>query len=92
MTIHAMTDVTNGGIRGDAKEISYTAGVKLVFEEARMMRLVNPRVLEMLEELRSTTLASPSMRCSSLLLQRKQERSARIIRGAGVAVDEIGSS
>ena len=33
--IHAMTDVTNGGIRGDAKEISYTAGVKLVFEERR---------------------------------------------------------
>ena len=29
LTIHAMTDVTNGGIRGDAKEISYTAGVKL---------------------------------------------------------------
>jgi len=31
--IHAMTDVTNGGIRGDAKEISKTAGVKLVFME-----------------------------------------------------------
>ena len=31
--VHSMTDVTNGGIRGDAKEISKTAGVKLVFEE-----------------------------------------------------------
>ncbi|WP_406660248.1 AIR synthase-related protein [Methanolobus sp. ZRKC3] len=49
--IHAMTDVTNGGIRGDAKEISRTAGVKLVFEEAEMRKLVNPRVLEMLESL-----------------------------------------
>ncbi|WP_407355277.1 AIR synthase-related protein [Methanolobus sp. WCC5] len=49
--IHAMTDVTNGGIRGDAKEISRTAGVKLIFEEKKMRELVNPRVLEMLESL-----------------------------------------
>ncbi|SFM49840.1 AIR synthase-related protein [Methanolobus profundi] len=49
--IHAMTDVTNGGIRGDAKEISRTAGVKLIFEEKDMRKLVNPTVLEMLESL-----------------------------------------
>jgi Hydrogenase maturation factor len=49
--IHAMTDVTNGGIRGDAKEISRTAGVKLVFEEKEMRKLVNPVVLDMLESL-----------------------------------------
>ena len=49
--IHAMTDVTNGGVRGDAKEISRTAGVKLVFEEKHMRKLVNPVVLEMLESL-----------------------------------------
>jgi hydrogenase expression/formation protein len=49
--IHAMTDITNGGVRGDAKEISRTAGVKLVFEESQMRKLVNPRVLEMLESL-----------------------------------------
>jgi hydrogenase expression/formation protein len=49
--IHAMTDITNGGVRGDAKEISRTAGVKLIFEESQMRKLVNPRVLEMLESL-----------------------------------------
>lgn len=49
--IHAMTDVTNGGIRGDAKEISRTAGVKLIFQEKEMRKLVNPRVLDMLETL-----------------------------------------
>lgn len=49
--IHAMTDVTNGGIRGDAEEISKTAGVKLVFDEDRMRRLVNPKVLSMLDDL-----------------------------------------
>ena len=49
--IHAMTDVTNGGVRGDAKEISRTAEVKLVFEESEMRKLVNPKVLAMLESL-----------------------------------------
>ena len=50
--VHSMTDVTNGGIRGDAKEISKTAGVKLVFEEEKIRALVNPKVLSMLELLK----------------------------------------
>ncbi|HIH37030.1 MAG TPA: hypothetical protein HA232_03895 [Methanocellales archaeon] len=49
--IHAMTDVTNGGIRGDATEISKTAGVKLVFIEEKIRSLVNKTVLRMLDEL-----------------------------------------
>ena len=50
--VHSMTDVTNGGIRGDAREISKTAGVKMVFEEEKMRALVNPKVLSMLEFLK----------------------------------------
>ncbi len=49
--IHAMTDVTNGGIRGDAAEISKVSGTKLVFEEEKLRSLVNPAVLGMLDEL-----------------------------------------
>jgi len=49
--IHVMTDVTNGGIRGDAREITRTAGVSLVFWEEKLRGLVNTRVLEMLESL-----------------------------------------
>jgi len=49
--IHAMTDVTNGGIRGDAEEISKTAQVKLVFEEEKIRRLIDPTVLTMLDDL-----------------------------------------
>ncbi len=49
--IHAMTDITNGGIRGDATEISKTAGVKLVFIEERIRSLINETVLRMLDEL-----------------------------------------
>lgn len=90
LTIHAMTDVTNGGIRGDAKEIAYTAGVKLVFEEDRMARLVNPRVKEMLDALEIDYLG---VSIDALLIIAPEDESreiARTIEGAGVAIDEIG--
>jgi hydrogenase expression/formation protein len=90
LEIHAMTDVTNGGIRGDAKEISNTAGVKLVFEEERMRQLVNPRVLEMLDALAIDYLG---VSIDALLVIAPQEEARTIadaIRGAGVAVDVVG--
>jgi hydrogenase expression/formation protein len=86
-----MTDVTNGGIRGDAKEISYTAGVKLHFEEERMRRLVNARVLEMLDDLLIDYLG---VSIDALLIIAPEEEAkeiARTIGKAGVAVDEIGT-
>ncbi|MEE9474934.1 MAG: AIR synthase-related protein, partial [Candidatus Hydrothermarchaeaceae archaeon] len=49
--IHAMTDVTNGGLRGDAAEISKTSDHKLLFYEDMLDKPVNGRVLEMLKEL-----------------------------------------
>ncbi|HQE97229.1 MAG TPA: AIR synthase-related protein [Methanothrix sp.] len=90
LTIHAMTDVTNGGIRGDAKEISYTAAVKLLFEEEKMRSLVNPRVLKMLEELEIDYLGV-SIDALLIIAPRKEaEKIARIIREIGVAIDQIG--
>ncbi len=49
--IHAMTDVTNGGLRGDANEISQSAGVRLVFNESVLRKTVSPPVLKMLDSL-----------------------------------------
>ena len=49
--IHAMADVTNGGLRGDAWEISQNANVKLVFNEEAIHSVVNQKVLRMLEKL-----------------------------------------
>lgn len=88
--IHAMTDVTNGGIRGDAKEISYTAGVKLVFQEERMRRLVNPRVLEMLDELKIDYLGVSIDALLIIAPPEEADRIAKSIREAGVEVDDIG--
>lgn len=48
--IRAMSDVTNGGLRGDLYEINYEAncGVNIYVEKVR--NLVNPIVLDMLEK------------------------------------------
>lgn len=88
--IHAMTDVTNGGVRGDAKEISRTAGVKLVFEEEKMRALVNPKILEMLEKLEIDYMG---VSIDALLIIAPPEYGDRIIesvRSRGVDIDIIG--
>ena len=90
LTIHAMTDVTNGGIRGDAKEISYTAGVKLIFEEEKMRQLVNPRVLQMLDSLEIDYLGVSIDALLIIAPPSEAGKIARVIREANVAVDEIG--
>jgi len=90
LDIHAMTDVTNGGIRGDAKEIAYTAGVKLVFEEDKMRSLVNPRVKNMLDSLEIDYLGVSIDALLIIAPQKEAREISRIIENAGVAVDEIG--
>lgn len=49
--IHVMTDITNGGLRGDAYEISKTANVSLEFQMDAILNLINPKVLDMLKKL-----------------------------------------
>ncbi len=49
--IHVMTDVTNGGVRGDAYEISKEADVRLVFEDSALIQCVEPTVSEMFNKL-----------------------------------------
>ncbi len=88
--IHAMTDVTNGGIRGDAKEISRTAGVKLVFEEEKMRSLVNKKVLGMLDSLEIDYLG---VSLDALLIIAPPENAEEImkcVRRKGVAIGIVG--
>ncbi|MCZ7380864.1 MAG: AIR synthase-related protein [Candidatus Methanoperedens sp.] len=88
--IHAMTDVTNGGVRGDAKEISRTAGVKLVFGEEKMRALVNKKVLAMLDELGIDYLG---VSLDALLIIAPPEYADEIlgcVRNKGVAIDIVG--
>lgn len=47
--IHAMCDVTNGGLRGDLWEINYEANCGVTIYEEQVRNLVNSKVLKMLE-------------------------------------------
>jgi len=87
--IHAMTDVTNGGIRGDAEEISKTAHVKLVFEEEKIRRLIDPTVLTMLDDLQIDYMGVST---DSLLIVAPAQLEAEIktaLNGV-IKVDEVG--
>jgi hydrogenase expression/formation protein len=88
--IHAMTDVTNGGIRGDAKEISRTAGVKLIFEEKEMRKLVNPKVLNMLESLEIDYLGVSLDALLIIAPEKYAEDIVKTIRSADVDISIIG--
>lgn len=48
--IYAMTDVTNGGIRMDAIEISKSADVTFVIDIEKFLKLINPKILKMLDK------------------------------------------
>jgi len=88
--IHAMTDVTNGGIRGDANEIVSSAGVKMVLEEEKLRSLVNRKVLKMLNELDIDYLG---VSIDSLLMiapPNVAEKIKTTLRRSKIAVDEVG--
>jgi hydrogenase expression/formation protein len=89
--IHAMTDVTNGGVRGDAKEIARTAQVKLIFEEEKLRELVNKKVLAMLDKLEIDYLG---VSIDALLIIAPPEYAQDIldcVRKKGVAIDIVGN-
>lgn len=88
--VHAMTDVTNGGLRGDIFEMAETAQCRIIVEEEKVAGLVNPKVNAMLEDLKidflgvsldSLLIAAPPGSADAIL---------KIIRGAGVRADVIG--
>jgi hydrogenase expression/formation protein len=85
-----MTDVTNGGLRGDAHEISRTTGLGLTFYHHKIKDLINPKVLEMLENLGIDPLG---VSVDSLMIIAPidvAEEIKRAISDVGVRIAEIG--
>ncbi|MDG6256045.1 MAG: AIR synthase-related protein [Methanomicrobiaceae archaeon] len=88
--IHAMTDVTNGGLRGDVYEMAETAGCRIVVDEAPLRSLVQPDVLAMLDALEIDYLG---VSLDALLVVAPPDAAERVIAAvatAGVAMKEIG--
>ena len=88
--VHAMTDVTNGGLRGDVFEMAETAGCRIVIDESAIASLVEPHVREMLEKLQIDYLG---VSLDALLVVSPRDAAdeiCRVVRSAGVAMHEIG--
>jgi hydrogenase expression/formation protein len=88
--IHAMTDVTNGGLRGDAYEIAETAQCRIVIEEDRVADLVQSDVLRMLEALQIDYLGVSLDALLIIAPPESTDELVRVVRGAGVDIREIG--
>lgn len=88
--IHSMSDVTNGGIRGDAEEISRVSGNALVFDYVKVKDCVNKKVLNMLEELEIDFMG---VSIDSLMVICDEDVANDVIKavkGVGVKIKKVG--
>ena len=88
--VHAMTDVTNGGLRGDAHEISTTTGLGLEFYQDKIRQMINPKVLEMLENLDIDPLGVSVDSLMIIAPPTVVDAVKKAISDAGVKIMEIG--
>lgn len=88
--IHAMTDVTNGGLRGDAHEISETTGVGLEFYHDKIKSTVAPNVLNMLDDLDIDPLGVSTDSLMLVVPPEISEDVKKVISDVGVYITEIG--
>lgn len=88
--IHAMTDVTNGGLRGDAHEISNTTGVGLEFYEEEIRKMVAPNVLDILEKLDIDPLGVSTDSLMLIVPPEIVDDVKNAVSRAGVDISEIG--
>ncbi|KUJ94725.1 MAG: hypothetical protein XD40_0046 [Archaeoglobus fulgidus] len=88
--VHSMSDVTNGGIRGDAEEIAKVSGLALIFDYDKVRNCVNSRVLKMLEELEIDFMG---VSIDSLMVVCDAETAELVksaVKEAGVRIEEVG--
>jgi hydrogenase expression/formation protein len=88
--VHAMTDVTNGGLRGDVFEMAETANCRIVIDNASISSLVEPHVREMLEKLQIDYLG---VSLDSLLVVAPghiADEICHVVGEAGVAMHKVG--
>jgi hydrogenase expression/formation protein len=90
LKVHAMTDVTNGGLRGDIYEMAETAQCRIVIDDTNVAGLVEPHVRTMLENLEIDYLG---VSLDALLIVAPPDAAAEIcsiVRSSGVRIEQIG--
>ncbi len=88
--IHSMSDVTNGGIRGDAEEISHVSGKALVFDYEKCRSMVNQRVLKMLDELEIDFMGVSIDSLMVICDEETAEEVKGVVKSVGVRIEEVG--
>ncbi len=88
--IHSMTDVTNGGLRGDVYEMAETARCRIVVDEAPLRSLINPAVRDMLDALDIDHLGVSLDALLVVAPPEAAEEIVRVVSSAGVVMKEIG--
>jgi hydrogenase expression/formation protein len=87
--IHTMTDVTNGGLRGDALEISKTSGKRLVFFEEELKKSVSEPVYQMLEEQEIDYMGISTDSLMIILPEKRSQRVKNVLKKASPVL-EVG--
>ncbi|MCP1661843.1 MAG: hypothetical protein D5R99_00435 [Methanocalculus sp. MSAO_Arc1] len=88
--IHAMTDVTNGGLRGDIFEMAKTAGCRIIIEEEKARSLVNPAIFELLNKLGIDYLGVSLDALLVAVPPEAADRVIQVIEATGTKVHQIG--
>ena len=88
--IHCMSDVTNGGIRGDAEEIAKISKKALIFEYEKCRKIVNKKVLKMLDELGIDFMGVSIDSLMVICPEDVAEEVRKVIKKVGVNVEEVG--
>lgn len=88
--IHTLTDVTNGGIRGDAFEIANTANVRITIIENEFLKLINPLVIDMLQSLEIDPMGVSIDSILIIISEQFKDRVIEFIKHHGLKVGIIG--
>jgi hydrogenase expression/formation protein len=88
--IHTMTDVTNGGLRGDVYEMAETANCRIVIEEEHLRSLVEPEVLALLDDLAIDYLGVSLDALLVVAPPAAADAICAVVRSAGVRMERIG--
>lgn len=88
--IHAMTDITNGGINGDANEINKTTGLGIHLYLEKISSLINPKVFDMLQELNIDPLGVSIDSLMIIVSKESVDEIMKILTSANIKVDVIG--
>jgi len=84
---HAITDVTNGGVRGDLEVMSKKSGVRITVEREALLSMVNAKVLELLTKLKIDPLG---LSLDSLLLFVPRENAEAVLSALPVKSKVVG--